>query len=77
MRSPSAITDKLQLRLSGNDSKGITKQYTSNNEAYQLYLQGRYFWNKRSSDNLKKATELLESRYRKGPELRSGIRRAG
>src|SRR5213594_874278 len=51
-----AIADKLQLRLSGNDSKGITKQYKSNNEAYQLYLQGRYFWNKRSSDNLKRAT---------------------
>jgi len=64
-----AIADKLQLRLSGNDSKGITKQYTSNNEAYQLYLQGRYFWNKRSSDNLKRATELLRAATQKDPNF--------
>ncbi len=65
----SAITDKLQLRLSGNDSKGMTKQYTSNNAAYQLYLQGRYFWNKRSSANLKKATELLKAATEKDPDF--------
>jgi len=65
----STITDKLQLRLSGNDSKGISKQYTTNNEAYQLYLQGRYFWNKRSSDNLKKATELLKAATGKDPNF--------
>ncbi len=63
------IADKLRLRLSGNDSKGITKQYTTNNEAYQLYLQGRYFWNKRSSDNLKKATELLKAATEKDPNF--------
>jgi TolB-like protein/Flp pilus assembly protein TadD len=64
-----AIADKLQLRLSGNDSKGITKQYTSNNEAYQLYLQGRYFWNKRSSDNLKRATDLLTAATQRDPNF--------
>ncbi|MGH9873546.1 MAG: hypothetical protein ACRD9S_13940 [Pyrinomonadaceae bacterium] len=62
-----AIADKLQVKLSGNDSTGITKQYTSNNEAYQLYLQGRYFWNKRSSGNLRKATELLRAATEKDP----------
>jgi TolB-like protein len=65
----STIADKLQLQLSGNDSKGIAKQYTTNNEAYQLYLQGRYFWNKRSSDNLKKATELLKAATEKDPNF--------
>jgi TolB-like protein/Tfp pilus assembly protein PilF len=64
-----AISDKLQLRLSGKDSTGITKQYTSSNEAYQLYLQGRYFWNKRSSGNLKKATELLRTATEKDPKF--------
>ncbi|MGQ0762498.1 MAG: hypothetical protein ACT4OT_10870 [Acidobacteriota bacterium] len=64
-----AIADKLQLRLSGNDSKGIAKQYTSNNEAYQLYLQGRYFWNKRNSENLKKAAELLRAATDKDPNF--------
>lgn len=64
-----AIADKLQLRLSGSDSRGMTKQYTSNNEAYQLYLQGRYYWGKRSSDNLKKATELLKAATEKDPNF--------
>lgn len=64
-----AIADKLQLRLSGKDSRGITKQDTTNNEAYQLYLQGRYLWNKRSSQNLKKATELLRSATEKDPNF--------
>lgn len=63
------IADKLQLRLSGNDSRGITKQDTTNNEAYQLYLQGRYLWNKRSSQNLKKATELLRAATEKDPNF--------
>ena len=65
----SAIADKLQLRLSGNDSQGMAKQYTSNNEAYQLYLQGRYFWNKRSSTNLKKATDLMRAATEKDPNF--------
>jgi len=64
-----AIADKLRVRFSGNDSKGIAKQYTSNNEAYQLYLQGRYFWNKRSSSNLRKATELLKAATEKDPNF--------
>ena len=64
-----AIADKLQLQLSGNDSKGMTKQFTNNNEAYQLYLQGRYFWNKRSSGTLKKATELLKAATEKDPNF--------
>ena len=65
----SAITDKLQLRLSGGDPNGITKRDTTNNDAYQLYLQGRYFWNKRSSGNLKKATELLRAATEKDPKF--------
>jgi TolB-like protein/Flp pilus assembly protein TadD len=65
----SAITNKLQIKLSGNDKTGMAKQYTSNNEAYQLYLQGRYFWSKRSSGNLKKATELLKAATEKDPNF--------
>ena len=65
----SAITQKLQLKLSGNDSSGIGKQYTVDNEAYQLYLQGRYFWNKRQSGHLKKATELLKAATEKDPNF--------
>ena len=64
-----AIADKLRVRFSGNDPKGIAKQYTTNNEAYQLYLQGRYFWNKRNSENLTKAAELLRAATEKDPNF--------
>ena len=51
-----AITQKLQLKLSGNE-KGIAKKYTNSSEAYQLYLKGRYYWAKRTKDDLFKAVE--------------------
>jgi serine/threonine-protein kinase len=53
------VSTKLKIKLSGADEQRVTKTYTQNPEAYRLYLQGRYFWNKRSAENLKKATELL------------------
>ena len=43
----SAIAEKLQLKLSG-DEKGLNKRYTNNNDAYQLYLKGRYHYAKRA-----------------------------
>jgi serine/threonine-protein kinase len=46
------ISKKLRLRLTGEEEKRITKHYTENTEAYQLYLKGRYFWNKRGKENL-------------------------
>ena len=64
-----AITEKLQLKLSGTDNKGITKQYTSSNEAYQLYLKGRYYWNKRTAENVKKSIELLTAATEKDPNF--------
>jgi eukaryotic-like serine/threonine-protein kinase len=46
------ISKKLRLRLTGEDEKRMTKHYTDNTEAYQLYLKGRYFWNKRDKESL-------------------------
>jgi TolB-like protein len=50
------ITQKLQLKLSGNE-KGIAKKYTNNSEAYQLYLKGRYYWSKRNKEDMFKAID--------------------
>ncbi|MEP7212022.1 MAG: tetratricopeptide repeat protein [Acidobacteriota bacterium] len=52
------IVDKLRLRISG-DERGIAKQYTESNEAYQLYLKGRFYWGKRNADPLKKAIDYF------------------
>ncbi len=54
------ITQKLQLKLSGDDAKGITKKYTDNNEAYQLYLKGRYHLAKRTKDEIVKGIDYFE-----------------
>ena len=50
------ITQKLRLNLTGEE-KGLAKKYTSSNEAYQLYLKGRYYWAKRNKDDMFKAVD--------------------
>ena len=57
----SEIANKLQLKLSGAGEQKLTKKYTDNNEAYQLYLKGRYYWNKRTEENLRKAIEQFKA----------------
>jgi serine/threonine protein kinase len=61
------ISEKLRLRLSGEDKKRLTKRYTENTEAYQLYLKGRYYWNKRTAEGLKKAVEYFQQAIEKDP----------
>ncbi len=63
----SAITEKLQLKLSGDSAKGLSKRYTNDNEAYQHYLQGRFYWNKRTGENIKKAIEQFKAATDKDP----------
>src|SRR6266498_166728 len=48
------IAQKLRLKITGDNEKGLSKHYTENNDAYQLYLKGRFYWNRRTvADNLK------------------------
>jgi tetratricopeptide (TPR) repeat protein len=54
------ISGKLRLRLSGDDQRRLTKRYTENTEAYQLYLKGLYYWNKRTEESLKKGSEYFQ-----------------
>ena len=54
------ITDKLRLKLTGDEQKQITRRDTTNAEAYQAYLRGRYHWNKRSGDEVKKAIDQFQ-----------------
>jgi TolB-like protein/Tfp pilus assembly protein PilF len=54
------IVKKLQLKLSGEESKGLTKRYTDNNDAYQLYLQGRFHFAKRTKDDILKGINYFQ-----------------
>ncbi|MGH9948403.1 MAG: tetratricopeptide repeat protein [Pyrinomonadaceae bacterium] len=54
------VSTKLTAKLSGADEAKVTKTSTSNPEAYQAYLKGRYYWNRRSLENLQKAIEQFK-----------------
>lgn len=61
------ITNKLQLKLSGESEQKLAKKYTDNNEAYQLYLKGRFHLNKRTFESLKQAVEFYRQAVEKDP----------
>jgi serine/threonine protein kinase/tetratricopeptide (TPR) repeat protein len=61
------ITATLRLRLTGEEEKRLAKRYTANPEAYQDYLKGRYWWNKRTKEGLNKAIEYLQQAVAKDP----------
>jgi TolB-like protein/Flp pilus assembly protein TadD len=54
------VSDKLRAKLSGEELRQLEKTYTRNPEAYQLYLQGRYHWNKRKPAEHAKAVQFYE-----------------
>ena len=54
------ISGKLKLRLVEKDNQRVVKRSTDNTEAYQLYLKGRYHWNKRSVEGLRKGIEYFQ-----------------
>ncbi|HKA21611.1 MAG TPA: tetratricopeptide repeat protein [Blastocatellia bacterium] len=62
------VAEALALELSGEQKQQITKRYTDNIEAYNLYLQGRFFWNKFSEDGLKKAIEYFKQAIALDPD---------
>ena len=53
------ICEKLRLKLRGEDHKRLTRRYTEDPAAYQLYLKGRYFWNQRTEEGMKKAVNYF------------------
>jgi serine/threonine-protein kinase len=53
------VSNKLRTRLSGAEQNQIAKNYTQNAEAYQLYLKGRYYWNKRTEADIKRSIEYF------------------
>jgi len=61
------VVKALKVRLLGEEEIQLTKKYTDNLEAYNLYLQGRFFWNKRDRGNLEKSIEYFEKALEKDP----------
>ncbi len=61
------IAEKLQTKFSGSEERAASAKPTENTEAHQLYLKGRYFWNRRTGENLKKALAYFEQAAEKDP----------
>ena len=61
------VSTRLKSDLTGEDAEKVTKAYTSNPEAYQAYLKGRFYWNKRIGANLKIAIEQFKIAVEKDP----------
>jgi serine/threonine-protein kinase len=61
------ISEKLRLRLSGDDERQVVKSYTQDADAYHLYLKGRYFWNQRTETGLKKGIEYFQQAIERDP----------
>jgi TolB-like protein/predicted Zn-dependent protease len=61
------IADTLQVKLSGSEKTAISKKPTANPEAYELYLQGRFFWNKRTGADLRKSIDYFNQAIAKDP----------
>jgi TolB-like protein/Flp pilus assembly protein TadD len=61
------IADTLQAKLSGSEKIAMSKRPTANPEAYELYLKGRFFWNKRTAADLRKSIEYFNQAIEKDP----------
>ncbi len=64
-----AIAEKLQIKLAGTETKGITKKYTNNNEAYQLYLKGRFYFARRSDEDIRRSIDLFQQAIKLDPNF--------
>lgn len=61
------ISENLRLRLTGEDQEKLAKRYTNDAEAYELYLKGRYFWNKRDEAGLRNGIKYFREAEEKDP----------
>jgi TolB-like protein/Tfp pilus assembly protein PilF/class 3 adenylate cyclase len=61
------IAETLQARLTGSEKSALSKKPTDNPEAYELYVKGRFFWNKRTGADLKRAIDYFNQAIAKDP----------
>ena len=61
------VANALAVRLSEDEQKRLTKRYTENTEAYQLYLKGRFDWNKYTEEGFMKSIEFFKQALEKDP----------
>lgn len=63
------IANNLRLKISGEEHNRMMKHYTENPEAYQLYLKGRFYWNRRTEESYQKAIDYFRQAIEKDPSF--------
>src|SRR5262249_13788851 len=66
------VATVLKNKLSGVDEQKVAKNYTQNTEAYQLYLQGRFFANKRTRESIQRGIDYYQQALAKDPNYALG-----
>jgi TolB-like protein len=61
------VVAALAVPLNEEEQKRLTKRYTDNTEAYQLYLKGRFYWNKYTEEGFRKSIEYFKQAVEKDP----------
>jgi TolB-like protein/DNA-binding winged helix-turn-helix (wHTH) protein/tetratricopeptide (TPR) repeat protein len=64
-----AIAGEVRATVTPEEHSHLTKRPTESSEAYQLYLQGRYFWNQRTPRGTKKSIEFFQQAVEKDPNF--------
>jgi TolB-like protein/DNA-binding winged helix-turn-helix (wHTH) protein/Tfp pilus assembly protein PilF len=63
----SAIAGQIRIELTPKEQAGLKNAKVVNPEAYEAYLKGRYFWNRRTADGLKRAVDYFDQAIQKDP----------
>jgi tetratricopeptide (TPR) repeat protein len=66
------VAGALMLKLTGPERERLTRRHTESIEAYQAYLRGRYYWNKRTPEDFKKAAEQFQQAITIDPNYAPG-----
>src|SRR5262249_14667881 len=66
------VSSRLKLKLTGADKQKLAKNYTVDPEVYRLYLQGRFYWNKRTASEVKKGIDYFQQAVEKDPNFALG-----
>jgi serine/threonine protein kinase/Flp pilus assembly protein TadD len=61
------ISERLRLKLTGEQKQRLVREYTQNTDAYQLYLKGRYYWSKKTPDGFFKGIDYFQQAIRTDP----------
>jgi eukaryotic-like serine/threonine-protein kinase len=61
------VAERLRLKPTIDEQKRITRRYTENPEAHHLYLKGRYLWNRRTAETVRRATQYFQQAIERDP----------